>query len=102
MHNIRLTHVNMLITYIIIITDVIAAIEVNSSAASDFDVQKFIRSNKPPGVVSSKLPDVFIDAKLSQFGPKGNFVLNILMYSNLGMYVWYVYIYTYVHTNAHT
>ena len=82
MHNIQLTHVNMLITYIIIVTDVIAAIEANSSAASDFNVQNFIHSNKPPGVVSSKLPDVFIDAKLSQFRPTGNFVYRILMYSN--------------------
>ena len=95
MHNIRLTRVNMLIRFT---TDVIAAIEANSSAASDFNVQNFIHSNKPPGVVSSKLPDVFIDAKLSQFGPKGNFVLNILMYSNLGMYGMCTYIHIYICT----
>ena len=102
MHNIQLTHVIMLV----VITDVIAAIEVNSSA--DFDVQNFIHSNKPPSVVSSKLPDVFIDAKLNQFGPKGNFVHNILIYSDRGTCRYtctyqctYVHIYIcskYVHT----
>ena len=61
-------------------TGVIAAIEAddpNSSSASNFNVQIFIYSNKLPSVVAInsayELSDVFIDAELSQFGPKGNF-----------------------------
>ena len=65
-----------------IIAGVIAAIEAddsNSSATTSFNVQTFIHSNKlPPGVVSVssayELSDVFIDAELSQFGPKGKFI----------------------------
>ena len=64
-------------------TGVIAAIEPddpNSSSASNFNVQTFIRSNKLPGVVainsSYELSDVFIDAEISQFGPKGKFLYN--------------------------
>ena len=58
-----------------IVIDVIAAMEANSSAASNFSVQTFIHFNKPPSVVSInsayELSDVSINAKLSQFGPKG-------------------------------
>ena len=66
--------------HILCFTGVIAVIEANdssSSSASNFNVQSFIHSNKLPGVVSInsayELSDVFIDAKLSQFGSEGNF-----------------------------
>ena len=63
---------------LIVITDVIAAIEANSSAASNFTVQTFM--NKQLGVVSInsayELSDVFIDARLSQYGPKGRVIKN--------------------------
>jgi len=58
--------------------DVIIAIEVddsNNSTVNNFDVKTFMHSNKLPGVVpinsAFQLSDMFIDAKLSQFGPKG-------------------------------
>ena len=42
---------------------------------SNFNVKSFIHSNKQPGIVTinsaCELSDVAIDAKLSQFGPKG-------------------------------
>ena len=63
-----------------IVTEIIAAIEAgdsSSSAASNFNVQSFIHSNKLPVVVAInsayELSDVFIDAELSQFESEGNF-----------------------------
>ena len=63
-----------------IFTEIIVAIEADdsiSSSTSNFNVQSFIHSNKLPGVVAInsayELSDVFIDAELSQFGPKGKF-----------------------------
>ena len=45
------------------------------STISNFNVKSFIHSNKQPGIVAInsayELSDVVIDAKLSQFGPKG-------------------------------
>ena len=73
-------HINL---HACIIAGVIAAVEAddsNSSATTTtFNVQIFIHSDKsPPAVVSInsayELSDVFIDAELSQFGPKGKFM----------------------------
>jgi len=54
---------------------VIIAIEVDDSDNSTVDVKTFIHSNKLPSVVpinsALQQSDVFIDAKLRQFGPKG-------------------------------
>ena len=65
--------------YILFITDVIAAIEVNESNSSfgnNFDVKTFIHSERSPDVVTissaCELLDMHINADLSQFGPKGN------------------------------
>ena len=68
-----------MLTCIVVITDVITTIEADDSntlAASVFNVQTFIRSNKLPAVVAinsaCELSDVFTDVDLSKFGPKGN------------------------------
>jgi len=64
--------------------DVIIAIEVddsNNSTVNNFDAKTFMHSNKLPDIVpinSAFQPsDVFIEAELRQFGPKGN--LNIVL-----------------------
>ena len=59
-----------------IVIDAIEGDDSNILTGNNFNIEAFFHSDKLPVVVSInstyELSDVFIDAKLSQFGPKGN------------------------------